>query len=90
MQPPANLISQAETILSRTHSLLRGGFVVHPSAPPHPWWPPPPPVTHAQIAGMCNYSSSIAFRNGREEITMQDLISAVEQSKYGRSYDVVR
>ena len=43
-----------------------------------------------QIAGMCNYSSSIAFRNGRDEITMIDLISAVEQSKYGRSYDVVR
>lgn len=39
---------------------------------------------------MCNYSSSIAFRNGREEVTMQDLISAVEQSKYGRSYDVVK
>lgn len=47
-------------------------------------------MSGAQIAGMCNVASYMASREGREEVTMEDLKKAAEQSKYGRSYDTHR
>jgi hypothetical protein len=45
-------------------------------------------MSGAQIAGMCNTASFIASREGRSEVTMSDMVKAVEQSKYGRAYEV--
>jgi ATP-dependent 26S proteasome regulatory subunit len=47
-------------------------------------------MSGAQIAGMCNIASYMASREGREEVTMEDLRKAAEQSKYGRSYETHR
>jgi cell division protease FtsH len=45
-------------------------------------------MSGAQIAGMCNLASFVASREGRSEVAMSDLIKAVEQSKYGRAYEL--
>lgn len=47
-------------------------------------------MSGAQIAGVCNTACFIASREGRDDVTQADMVAAVEQSKYGKQYDVHR
>ena len=51
--------------------------------------PPPPSYTHTntQVAGVVNNACFLASRAGRNAVAMEDLVAAVQQAKYGKSYD---
>eukprot|EP00878_Enallax_costatus_P004612 GHUV01004857.1.p1 GENE.GHUV01004857.1~~GHUV01004857.1.p1 ORF type:complete len:341 (+),score=89.46 GHUV01004857.1:225-1247(+) len=44
-------------------------------------------MSGAQLAGVCNTACFLASRAGRTEVTQADLVAAVEQTKYGKTYE---
>lgn len=44
-------------------------------------------MSGAQLAGVCNTACFLASRAGRTEVAQADLVAAVEQTKYGKTYE---
>lgn len=44
-------------------------------------------MTVTAVTGVCNTACFLASRAGRTEVTQADLVAAVEQTKYGKTYE---